>query len=143
MTDNVFPDPKTPFGERVQRRLHDEIVIWLATVDAGGTPQPNPVWFLVDGSTVLVYNRPNARRLAHIQRNPRVTLNLDGDGQGGDIIVVSGRAKILENQPLAHETPSYVDKYVGEAARLSGDVEAFSRDYSVALRITVDRVRGF
>ena len=58
MTDDVFPDPSTPFGQRVQRRLRDEQVIWLTTVGADGTPQPNPVWFLVDGTTVVVYNRP-------------------------------------------------------------------------------------
>ena len=143
MTEDVFPDPATPFGQRVQRRLRDEKVIWLTTVAADGTPQPNPVWFLVDGTTVLVYNRPDARRLAHIRRHPRVTLNLDGDGRGGDIIVLSGRAEVAADHPLPHEFPPYVDKYREAAERISGNVEDFSAAYSVALRITVDRVRGF
>lgn len=143
MTEDVFPDPATPFGQRVQRRLHDEQVIWLTTVANDGTPQPNPVWFLVDGATVLVYNRPDARRLAHIRRRPRVTLNFDGDGHGGDIVVLSGRAEIAVDHPLPHEFPPYVDKYRGAAERVSGNVEDFSAAYSVALRITVDRVRGF
>jgi len=143
MTDDVFPDPATPFGQRVQQRLRDEQVIWLTTVGADGTPQPNPVWFLVDGTTVIVYNRPDARRLAHIRRNPRVTLNLDGNGHGGDVIVLSGRAEIAQDQPLPHEFPPYVAKYRAAAERISGNVEDFSAEYSVALRITVDRVRGF
>jgi PPOX class probable F420-dependent enzyme len=143
MTEDVFPDPATPFGQRVQRRLRDEKVIWLTTVAADGTPQPNPVWFLVDSTTVLVYNRPDARRLAHIRRHPRVTLNLDGDGRGGDIIVLSGRAEVVADHPLPHEFPPYVDKYREAAERISGNVEDFSAAYSVALRITVDRVRGF
>jgi len=142
MTD-VFPDPATPFGQRVERRLRDEKVIWLTTVGTDGTPQPNPVWFLVDGTTVFVYNRPDAHRLAHIRRNPRVTLNLDGDGRGGDVIVLSGRAEIVGDQPLPHEFPPYVAKYREAAERVSGNVEEFSAEYSVALRITVDRVRGF
>jgi PPOX class probable F420-dependent enzyme len=123
--------------------LRDEKVIWLTTVGADGTPQPNPVWFLVDGTTVFVYNRSDAHRLAHIRRNPRVTLNLDGDGRGGDVIVLSGRAEIVGDQPLPHEFPPYVAKYREAAERVSGNVEAFSAEYSVALRITVDRVRGF
>ena len=36
-------DPSTPFGERVRRRLRDVVVVWLNTVGADGTPQPNPV----------------------------------------------------------------------------------------------------
>lgn len=139
----VFPDPATPFGERVQRRLRDERVIWLTTVGADGTPQPNPVWFLAEGETVLVYNQPVAHRLSHIRRNPRVTLNFDGDGQGGDIIVLSGRAEIVDGQPPAHELPAYLAKYQQAAEQISGDVAAFSASYPVAVRITVDRVRGF
>jgi len=143
MTDDVFPDPATPFGQRVQQRLRDEHVIWLTTVGADGTPQPNPVWFVADQTTVIVYNRPDAHRLGHIRRNPRVTLNFDGDGRGGDIIVLSGRAEIAADQPLPHEFPLYLAKYQAAAEQISDNVEEFSAEYTVALRITVDRVRGF
>jgi PPOX class probable F420-dependent enzyme len=142
MTD-VFPDPGTEFGARVAQRLRDETVVWLTTVGADGTPQPNPVWFLADGATMLVYNQPFAKRLAHIRRNPRVALNFDGDRHGGNIVVLTGRAEILDNQPLSHEVPAYQDKYGRAAAQISGDVEAFSAEYSVAIRITIERVRGF
>ena len=142
MTD-VFPDPGSRFGARVAQRLRDEKVIWLTTVGADGTPQPNPVWFLADGTTILVYNLTTAKRLEHIRRNPRVALNFDGDEGGGNIIVLTGRAEIVDDQPLAHEVPAYVDKYARAVAEMSADVEAFSAQYSVAMRITVDRVRGF
>ncbi len=46
--------PSTPFGARVAQRLREEHLIWLTTVGADGTPQPNPVWFLWDGASVLV-----------------------------------------------------------------------------------------
>src|SRR5260221_6668141 len=63
-----LPDQSTPFGERVARRLRDERLIWFTTVDAKGTPQPTPVWFLWDDatSTILIYSRSDARRLAHV-----------------------------------------------------------------------------
>jgi PPOX class probable F420-dependent enzyme len=143
MTSEVFPDPSTPFGARVRQRLDSESVIWLSTVGADGTPQPNPVWFVVEGDTLLVYNQADARRLAHIARNARVALNLDSNGRGGDIVVLAGRAEILTDQPPAHEVPAYIAKYGTAAAQISGDVAAFSAAYPVALRITVDRVRGF
>ena len=91
-----LPDPSTPFGERVARRLGDERLMWLTTVDANGTPQPTPVWFLWDEatSTFLIYSRSDAKRLEHLQRNPRVGLNFDGNGSGGDIIVFTGVAEV-------------------------------------------------
>ena len=64
--DAVLPDPATPFGARVAQRLREDAVIWLTSVAADGTPQPNPVWFLWDSHTVLVYNQPTARRLVLI-----------------------------------------------------------------------------
>jgi hypothetical protein len=50
MAHDVLPDPETPFGEKVARRLRTEMVIWFTTVGADGTPQPNPVWFLAEGT---------------------------------------------------------------------------------------------
>jgi len=62
-----LPDQSTPFGERVARRLRDERLIWFTTVDAKGTPQPTPVWFLWDDatSTILIYTgqMPDAWRM--------------------------------------------------------------------------------
>jgi PPOX class probable F420-dependent enzyme len=143
MTSEVFPDPATPYGARVRQRLGDETVIWMTTTGADGTPQPNPVWFIVEGDTLLIYNRAEANRLVHIRRNPRVSLNLDSNGHGGDIVVLTGRAEILPDQPPSHEVPAYLAKYEAAATRISGTVEAFSEAYPVAVRVTVDRVRGF
>ena len=42
MANQVLPDPSTTFGKRVRERLAEEIVVWLTTVGADGTPQPNP-----------------------------------------------------------------------------------------------------
>jgi PPOX class probable F420-dependent enzyme len=138
----VLPDPSTPFGERVRRRLRDDKVVWLTTVDASGTPQPNPVWFVWDGETFLTYNRPDAHRLVHVQARPNVSLNLGSRG-GGDIVVVVGQAELADGEPPPHEHPLYVDKYRDDMSHVSGSAEAFSEQYPVPLRIRPRRVRGF
>ena len=139
-----LPDPSTPFGERVARRLHDERLIWFTTVDSNGTPQPTPVWFLWDetSSTVLIYSLTNAKRLAHIQQNPRVALNFDGNGQGGDIIVITGEAHVSTEDPPADQLPTYVKKYADSIARGFGTPQNFASKYSVALRIRPITLRG-
>ena len=138
-----LPDPATPFGERVARRLRDERLIWLTTVDAKGMPQPTPVWFWWDEatSTFLVYSRADAKRLAHMQHNPRVAFNFDGNGRGGDIIVFTGEAQLSPNDPPADQLPVYVEKYRDFIARSFETPEKFAALYPVALRIRPITVR--
>jgi PPOX class probable F420-dependent enzyme len=135
--------PSGAFGERAARRLREAKVIWLTTVGADGTPQPNPVWFVWDGAdSVLVYNQPDARRLAHLADRPQLALNLDGNGQGGDIVVLAGTAEVDGGAPRADAHEAYLAKYRDDMARVSGSVERFADQYSVPLRITLHRVRG-
>ncbi len=139
-----LPDPSTPFGERVVRRLREDRLIWFTTVDAKGTPQPTPVWFLWDdtNSTILIYSRADAKRLEHIQRNPRIALHFDGNGKGGDIIVITGEGQLSPSDPPADRLPAYVDKYRDFIATRYETPEKFAQVYSVALRILPTRVRG-
>ncbi|HEX9414117.1 MAG TPA: TIGR03667 family PPOX class F420-dependent oxidoreductase, partial [Ktedonobacterales bacterium] len=133
----------TPFGARVARRLRDETVIWLTAVAADGTPQPNPVWFLWDGASFLVYCQRGAKRLEHIQRNPRVALNFDCDTQGEDIVVFTGEARLSADDPPPQRHAGYVAKYRDLIAGLDLSPEAFAAQYSEALRIAPTHVRGF
>lgn len=139
-----LPDPSTPFGERVARRLRDERLMWLTTVDANGTPQPTPIWFLWDEatSTFLIYSRSDAKRLEHLQWNPKVALNFDGNGSGGDIIVFTGEAEVSTADPPADQLPAYVEKYRDFIARSYNTPENFASIYSVALRMMPRRIRG-
>jgi PPOX class probable F420-dependent enzyme len=135
-------DPSTEFGRRAERRLRDEKLAWLTTVDGAGTPQPIPVWFLWDGAdSVLIYSRPETPKLRAIASRPRVSLNLDGNGNGGDIVVALGEA-VLSDDPPAHELPDYVEKYRPLIERNGWTPESFAADYSVPIRLTLRRVRG-
>ena len=105
MASLQLPDPDSEFGVRVARRLRDEPIAWLTHVDGAGTPQPAPVWFLWDDASgaALVYSHGEARRLDHLAANPRVALHLDGDGRGGDIVVLTGEAERAPDEPPVHE----------------------------------------
>ncbi|MGO8951691.1 MAG: TIGR03667 family PPOX class F420-dependent oxidoreductase [Ktedonobacterales bacterium] len=140
----VLPSPETPFGERVARRLREERIVWLTTTSADGTPQPNPVWFFWDeqNQSILIYSLPDAARLAHIERNPRVSLNFDGNGQGGNIIVITGEARLAPAEPPADHHNDYTEKYRDLIAHEFGTPANFAAKYSVALRITPSKVRG-
>lgn len=145
MTDtDVLPGADTAFGTRVRERLRDEKLIWLTAVGADGTPQPNPVWFLWDGADdVVVYTLADARRLAHIAARPRVSLNFNSDGGGGDIAVLRGIAERADDLPRADEVAAYLDKYADGMVAVVGSVEEFAATYSVPIRIRLTGARGF
>jgi PPOX class probable F420-dependent enzyme len=91
----------TRFARQVERRLRDEEVIWLMSVRADGTPEPNPVWFYWDGSSFLIYGNRGSHKLSHIARNPRVSLNFNTDAHGGNVAVFTGEARIEStSEPL-------------------------------------------
>ncbi|HEY8293419.1 MAG TPA: TIGR03667 family PPOX class F420-dependent oxidoreductase [Thermomicrobiales bacterium] len=135
-------DTTTDFGKRVERRLREETIVWLTTVRRDGTPQPAPVWFLWDGESVLMYSRPNQQKQRNIEHNPKVSLHFDGDGRGGDIIVLTGEARVVPDAPPATDVPAYVEKYAEPIKHIGMDASSFVAAYSVAIRITPTDVRG-
>lgn len=140
----LLPDPSTEFGARVARRLDAEMVAWLTVVDAAGVPQPAPIWFLWDGATALVYSDHRARRLAHLAAHPQVALHLNGTATGGDVVVLTGTVAVDDRAPAPQDNPAYLAKYGERIANGSWRTpEVFAETYSVPLRFTPDRVRGF
>lgn len=139
---SVLPDPSTEFGARVARRLSEDLLAWLTVVDGAGTPQPAPVWFLWDGESALIYSRGDAKRLAHVRARPRVALHLDGNGQGGDIVVLTGEIVEAPDAPPAAGNPDYLAKYGGRITGGWETAENFGSIYSVPLRFVPRRVRG-
>ncbi len=132
----------TEFGKRVNRRLRDEKIIWLTTVDKNGLPQTRPVWFYWNNDSFLVYSRPGTAKLKHLSRNPGVGLNFDGDGHGGDIIVFIGNVQRIEVGIPAEEHQAYCVKYQEGFKRIGMTADQFGDIYSEAIRIKPERVRG-
>src|ERR1700759_1434589 len=107
-------DELTEFGSRVARHLREEHVVWLTTGTPAGAPRPRPVGFLWDGGEIVsIYSQPGAR-VRNIAANQRVTLHFDGDGHGGDIVILSGTAQVDEDAPAADANPAHLEKYAAQ-----------------------------
>ena len=133
-------DQCTDAGARAVTRLEQDRIGWLTTVAADGTPQTSPIWFIWDGDEFLLYSLESARA-RNIRDRPRVSLNLDGDGRGGDIVVVEGSARIDRDAPSAAEHPAYLDKYGLVMDDNGWTPEWFAHEYPVPIRITPTRYR--
>jgi PPOX class probable F420-dependent enzyme len=135
-------DTGTPFGARVERRLRDDVVIWLVTTATDGTPQPSLVWFLWDGQDVLVYSQPNTPKVRNVQRTSRAALHFDSDGTGGNVVVLEGEGRTAEDTPPADQVEAYLAKYGERIAGIGMTPQTFARSYSVPIRVRPEKLRG-
>jgi PPOX class probable F420-dependent enzyme len=127
------------FTQEVSERLSSDKYGWLTTVAKSGQPVPRLVWFYFDGTDVIVYSEPNAAKVRHVRTHPRVSLNLDSDGNSAGIVIVGGVGSVDAEgaDPLADER--YVAKY-GEYAASLGFSNEFFAAYNLRLKIAVDKV---
>jgi PPOX class probable F420-dependent enzyme len=131
------------FNEKSKARLEQESVIWMTTVRADGQPQTSVVWFLLEDDEILVYSKEGTIRNRNVVTNPKVSLNLDGDGGGGAVVTMEGTARIDNGAPAAKDHPAYLEKYQRRIAGNGWTPEVFSRDYPVAIRIKIENVRAW
>lgn len=124
--------------KKIEKHLVNDAIAWLTTVTPGGRPAPRPVWFLWDGSAITVYSQPNAAKLKHIAANDQVSLHFNSTPDGGDVVVISGRAEILGDAPLPSALPELVGKYRTRIEAMGNPPEWYD-SYDTAIRITPDR----
>ncbi|HEU5432838.1 MAG TPA: TIGR03667 family PPOX class F420-dependent oxidoreductase [Thermomicrobiales bacterium] len=135
-------DLNDPFDARVERHLQEDEVGWLTTVSPDGTPQPVPVWFIYDGTTLLIYSRPNQAKERNLARNPRASFNFNSDPAAEDVVVITGTAAVDRNADPALGNVDFLDKYREPIGRIGMTPESYSEAYSVPIRFYPERLRG-
>ena len=133
------PDPSTPAGEKILRRLREELFLWLITVDATGTPHTLPVGFLWDEaqSTFLIYSASEADRdrLTHIQQNPRVGLHFNFDLSGRDSFILTGEALVSKDDLPSDQITAWGKKYQALFSQMGMTLQQAAELAPVALRV--------
>ena len=81
-------------------------------------------------------------KLRHIARNPRVSLNFNTDKDGGDVAVLIGEARVLDEPPPQARVESYLKKYTKGIKSLDMTVDEFRAAYSVPILVTPQSMRG-
>lgn len=135
---------KGRFGKRVRRRLRNEKVVWLTTMGTDGTPQPRPVWFVWEErrGTLLIYSQRHTSKLRHLARSRRVSIHFNTDEEGGDVVVMTGQARVDRRALPADRRPDYLRKYRSGMRGLGMTPVSFAQEYAVAIRLRPERLRG-
>ena len=126
---------------RALERLATDIVGWLTTVAPDGQPQTFPIWFLWEAGEALIYSDRRAKRNANIAHNPKVSLHLNDDGRGGDMVVMEGEARVDDTTPPVTGHRAYLAKYGDLITELLTSAEEMGTVYDVPIRVRPTRGR--
>jgi PPOX class probable F420-dependent enzyme len=124
--------------QEVSARLTDAHYGWLTTVAKSGQPVPKLIWFYFDGTDLFIYSMPDAAKVAHIERHPQVSLNLDSDGNGSGVVVIGGTATVDATGVDCREDGPYWAKF-GALSDKFGLTDSMG-SFSTRLKINVDKV---
>jgi PPOX class probable F420-dependent enzyme len=124
-------------------RLASDMIGWLTTVTPDGQPQTFPIWFLWEDGEALIFSDKRARRNINIAADPRVTLHLNDNGKGGDIVVLEGEARIDSTAPSVPDHTAYRAKYEQWIVDFIGTAEEMATIYNVPIRIRPTRGVAF
>lgn len=130
-----------PSHAAADARLRAEPIIWLSTVSGSGQPQSTPVWFLWDGSEFLIYGSKAGPKTPNIAANPRVSLHLEGNGNGGGNVIFEGAARLDQAGPKADAVADFVAKYSGRIESNGWTPQSFADDYPHVIRVSPTRAR--
>ncbi len=135
----MFLDLSDPTDAHIDERLRSDTVIWLNSVRPDGRPHSVIVWFLWNGTDVLICSRPKNQKVRNIRQNPNVVLALDNSKNGGDVITIEGKAELLDQKSEQMMNADYIQKYGAMIQRMGYSADTMAADYSQPIRITPTR----
>lgn len=128
--------------EQIERHLLADQIGWLTTVSPNGWPTPNAVWFVWDGTAITVYSVNGGAKLRHVEASDKVSLHFDSGPGGGDIVVISGRARRVPDAPPPSKFPGLLDKYLPALEAMGRTPQWYDDNYGEAIRIVPERARA-
>ncbi len=87
----------------------------LATVRADGRPHVVPIWFTLDGETILFMTGQGTVKGKNMRRDPRVTLCIDDENPPYAYIMVEGTVEFSDNlDEMLPWSTKIAARYMGE-----------------------------
>jgi PPOX class probable F420-dependent enzyme len=112
----------------------------LATVRKDGRPHVVPVWFDLDGDTIVFTTWHQTVKAANIRRDPRVCMCVDDETPPFDFVQIEGTAELIDDSDaLAYWARRIAGRYMGTDL-----AETYGKRNSVAgellVRLTPTRI---
>lgn len=124
--------PKGPVPDHYRDLLEGTALGHLATVDPGGRPQVNPVWFLWDGERVLLSVKAETRKYRNLRDRPDVAMAVSDPARPDRYVEIRGTVVGLELFDTLDWVNVLARKYTGADFSAGADGE---HRYKVTIRI--------
>ncbi|MCS7221451.1 MAG: pyridoxamine 5'-phosphate oxidase family protein [Anaerolineae bacterium] len=99
---------KTQPTERVNRRLQEAEIIWVASVRPNGAPHLSPVWFVWDAGCFFICISPVSRKARNLAQNPQVAVSLE---DGRNVVIAEGVASPATESEREQVAALFLHKY--------------------------------
>jgi PPOX class probable F420-dependent enzyme len=120
---------------RLDRFLTREPVVWLSTVRPDGAPHLVPIWFTWDGTSLLVFSKPEAQKVRNLRTHPVAMLALGEPEDDFDVALAEARVRLLD-EPARELPEAHLAKYGERMAALGLTPDDFLATYSQVVVIT-------
>jgi len=84
--------------EPVRAFLDQAQIARIAVIGDDSYPHVIPIWFARDGDEVMFFSSRSARKIKHVQANPRGALSVGGDPYGSEGYLMKGDFSIEEDR---------------------------------------------
>ena len=139
-------DPADPRHADVLQRLDTDIIGWLTTVRANGTPHAVPVWFLWHRGRALVLSEPHTAKVSNVRRGSAALLHLHTRDDGDGVVILEGAAVISDRSSAAWLPEigvAYAAKYAAAMEAYGMGLDAIAEKFSVVIEVVPTRLQAW
>lgn len=100
-----------------RQRLEGAQAYWIGTTRPDGRPHIMPVWGVWIDDVLYFDGSPETRRGKNLAQNPAVTVHLDSQGDGKDVVILEGEAHQVvkpDHDLTVRIAAAYCAKYASE-----------------------------
>src|SRR5258708_14649212 len=125
-------------SEKARAFLQERRFAVLATINRNGTPQLTPMWYLLEGDTIVMNTKAGRTKERNMRRDPRISVCVL---EGYSYVTVSGTVEMIDDPEIPHTDiyPLAVRSNCEEAA-LRQMEQQFSKEQRVTLRLKCEHV---
>ena len=125
------------------RALCDSRVLWLSSVSADGRPHIVPAWFVWDAGRIVLFSKPNARKVRNLRRHPRAMVALGVPSLDFDVELIEADAETPSTTAAETMPPAFAAKYRRLLRRAGLSASRFGEVYSQPIVLRPTRFLGY
>jgi PPOX class probable F420-dependent enzyme len=99
-------------AEEVRSFLNETSILQVATIGLDGSPHLAPMWFVMEGDTIVFRSFTRSQKIVNLRRDPRLTVLAEDGDVYAELrgVMIKGEARLIDD-------PAYVLDLYGQLAR--------------------------